>query len=158
MSRQQNYEMLYRAQNYAEAKSTCKKVHVGSRIVTTDLMEINGCNRGIERSCVLQGCHRVEKYGENSKIHRLPSDCVAIHSEVDAISKAARNGFSLDDAVIFVTRYPCESCARAIITSGIRKVVYGRKESISDMTKSMFDVAGVEVVHESDWLCEDDNS
>lgn len=149
--------MLSRAQAHANMKSTCSKVKVGSLIIAEDYTLILGCNRGIERDCRESGCHRVEKYGENSKVHRLPSDCVSIHSEIDAICQAAKNGIRLRNAVIFVTRYPCEACARAIITSGIRRVVYGRKDEISDMTKSMFEVAKVQVEHVSDWEYEDNN-
>lgn len=152
------HAILDRAQNYAEMTSTCSKVHVGSLLVTAELEEFLGCNHGIERCCSLEGCYRVEKYGENSKLHRLPSDCVAIHSEVDAICKAARKGVSLEGAIIFVTRYPCESCARAIIMSGIRKVYYGRKEPISEMTEKMFVESGTQVVHVEDWDWEDNNS
>lgn len=151
-------QMLSRAQAYADVNSTCAKVQVGSLIVTEDLTVIHGCNHGIDRCCREVGCHRVEKYGDNSKLHRLPSDCVAIHSEVDAICQAAKLGVDLDRAVIFVTRYPCEACSRAIVRAGIRKVVYGRKEPISGMTANMLYCAGVEVIHVSDWEYADNNS
>lgn len=150
--------MLSRAQSYADVNSTCAKVQVGSLIVTENYTVIHGCNHGIERNCRAKGCHRVERYGDDSKLHRLPSDCVAVHSEVDAICQAAKTGVSLDRAVIFVTRYPCEACARAIVRAGIRKVVYGRKEPISDMTADMLFCAGVEVVHVDEWEYADNNS
>lgn len=153
-----NKQMLSRAQLYADLGSTCEKVQVGSLIISENFTIINGTNHGTVRNCKISGCHRIEKYGDNSKLHRLPSDCVAIHSEVDAICRAARLGVSLDRAVIFVTRYPCEACARAIVTAGIRKVIYGRKEKISDMTSNIFKFAEVEVVHVSDWDYSDDNS
>lgn len=151
-------KMLSRAQSYADVNSTCAKVQVGSLIVTENFTVIHGCNHGIDRCCKAVGCHRVEKYGDDSKLHRLPSDCVAIHSEVDAICQAAKLGVGLERAVIFVTRYPCEACARAIARAGIRKVVYGRKESISEMTANMLNCAGVAVVHVSDWEYADNNS
>lgn len=149
--------MLDKAQVYASSHSTCSKVQVGSLIVTSDLKVIYGCNRGIEKNCMNEGCYRIEKYGENSKLHRLPSDCVSVHSEIDAISKAAKKGLSLEGAVIFVTRYPCEACARSICVSGIRKVHYGRTEEISEMTRKTFEAAGIEVVHEKDWAYADNN-
>lgn len=151
-------KMLSRAQTYANASSTCSKVQVGSLIVTENYTVIHGANSGVGYDCRLRGCHRVAMYGENSKLHRLPSDCMAVHSEVDAICKASKNGVSLNRAVIFVTRYPCEACARAIVQAGIRKVVYGRKEPISDMTRDMFQYAGIEVVHVSEWDYDDNNS
>lgn len=157
-SSKDSHVMLSRAQVYANAHSTCAKVKVASLIVNSDFVVTMGCNHGVERNCCKEGCHRIEKYGENSKLHRLPSDCVSIHSEVDAICKAANHGVKLEGAAIFVTRYPCEACARAITQSGIRKVVYGRKEGISEMTEKMFDSAGIEVVHVEDWDYDDNNS
>lgn len=150
--------MLSRAQVYADMNSTCAKVKVGSVIITDTYAIIYGCNRGIERDCVVEGCRRIAVYGEDSKSHRLPSDCVAVHSEVDAICQAAKLGIRLKDSVIYVTRYPCEACARAIVKSGIRKVVYGRKESISEMSAQTFRTGNVEVIHLDDWEYADNNS
>lgn len=154
-----NKLMLTKAQAYSNANSTCEKVQVGSLIITEKYEFVYGSNNGVGAfSCKASGCHRVKVYGDNSKLHRLPSDCMSIHSEVDAISKAAKSGIELNNAVIFVTRYPCEACARAIAAAGIRKVVYGRKEMISDMTRTLLEFNGIEVVHESEWNYEDNNS
>lgn len=149
--------LLEKAQSYADMNSTCAKVKVGSLIISDELEVVKGCNRGIEYNCTKEGCLRIKKYGEASKDHRLPSDCVALHSEVDAITKAVRQGINLTNAVIYVTRYPCEACARAIANSGIRLVVYGRKEPISEMTENIFRAAGCGIVHEA-WEYEDNNS
>ena len=143
------------AGEYAKAESGCTKVSVGSCIVKNGSVVSLGANRTIPNLCRTRGCLRVELYGTNSKLHRNPEDCRAIHSEVDAIGKAARNGISLDGSTIYVTRYPCEACARLIITSGIKKVVYGRNQKISDLTRQMFESAKVECYNESRYM-EDD--
>ena len=152
--------ILNATQEYADKHSTCKKVRVGSCIVPNveDPFQhvIYGCNHGL-LNCRKNGCRRVKLYGNASKEHRLPSDCDAIHSEVDAICKAAQLGVSTSEATIFVTRYPCEACARAIINAGIKKVFYGRKESISEYTASMFYIAGIIVEKIEDWEREDNN-
>lgn len=66
------------------------------------------------------------------------------HSELNAIlnSKAPVSGCK-----IYVTLFPCNECAKAIIQSGIKEIVYlcdkydGTKENIA--SKKMFDVCGV---------------
>lgn len=151
-----NAEFLRLAQDQADAFSTCSKVQVGSLIRTDKYFNIFGYNRGV-CNCRSNGCRRIKLYGENSKLHRLPSDCDSIHSEIDAISKAAAAGISTYGSTIYVTRYPCEACARAICVAGIHRVVYGRKEEISEYTKQIFDTYGVEVIHE-DWEEEDNNA
>lgn len=47
-----------------------------------------------------------------------------VHAEMMAISRAARSGKSVKDASLFCTTFPCHMCARHIISSGIRRVVY----------------------------------
>ena len=156
---QEEYEtgVLDAAQEYADEQSTCVKVKVGSIIEIPDLtVYVYGCNHGVH-NCKRKGCRRVMLYGNASKEHRLPSDCDAVHSEIDAISQAAKCGLKTNGATIYVTRYPCENCARAIVAAGIKKVIYGRKESISDYTKQILDSGNVEVIRRDDWEREDNN-
>lgn len=44
------------------------------------------------------------------------------HSELNAILNY--RGGSLEGATIYVTLFPCNECAKAIIQSGIRRIVY----------------------------------
>lgn len=151
--------ILDSAQEYADKNSTCAKVKVGSCIIPVEGMfenAVHGCNHGIS-NCKEFGCRRKKLYGNASKEHRLPSDCDALHSEIDAICKAAKKGVNLQGATIFVTRYPCEACARAIGESGIKKIFYGRKESISEYTQHILNAYMVDCVKVENWEREDDN-
>lgn len=141
-----NKDLMYliMAGQYAKQMSGCTKVAVGSCLVKDGITLTMGANRAMPDLCKCRGCLRIEKYGSNSKSHRNPEDCRAIHSEVDAIGKAAKLGLYLGGATIYVTRYPCEACARLIITAGIKRVVYGRNQKVSEMTRQMFESAGVE--------------
>ena len=149
-------EALDTAYQYAQKVSGCKKVAVGSVITKNDSVIAMGANRTMPDLCKCIGCLRVEKYGDDSKSHRNPEDCRAIHSEIDAITSAAQNGISLDGATIYVTRYPCEACARAIVSSGIRHVIYGGTARISDQTQILFDNYDVDCVYIPNW--KEDNS
>lgn len=146
-------EYLTLAQAYANMNSGCLKVAVGSVIVKDGKIVGLGANRTFPELCKKKGCLRKELYGDDSKSHRNPSDCRAIHSEIDAISSAS---VSLHKATIFVTRYPCEACARAIIAAGITRVVYGGTAKVSDQTLDMFDKYGVECSYVPYW--KEDNS
>lgn len=143
------------AGRYAEARSGCTKVKVGSCIVTNRGEVLLGANQVIKDRCNREGCLRVAKYGENSKLHRNPEDCRAIHSEIDAICAAAQHNINIYGATIFVTRYPCEGCAKAIVAAGISHVVYGRDQLISEQTKQMFDDAGITYRNEPEYKEED---
>lgn len=67
------------------------------------------------------------------------------HAELNAILNYG--GGSLDGARVYVTLFPCNECAKAIIQSGMKEVIYMQdKYADSDATmasKKMFDMAGV---------------
>ena len=72
-----------------------------------------------------------------------------VHAELNAILNA--NGKSLHGAKIYVALFPCNECAKAIIQSGIREVIYlSDKYADSDATKAskrMLTSAGVKFTH-----------
>jgi dCMP deaminase len=78
------------------------------------------------------------------------------HAERNAIYNAARIGTALEGCTMYVTHFPCVDCTRAIIQVGIERVVvdesslggaFGERWADGrDITKEMFDEAGVEVV------------
>lgn len=148
---------LNEAQEYADSYSGCKKVAVGSILLpkTDSNIVVYGCNTSLPVSCRETGCRRVELYGEDSKNHRLPSDCRSIHSEIDVITQAAKWGYPTNGSILIVTRYPCEACARAIVNAGIREVYYGRQQVISEETAEIFKRGLVKCVHVSSWDYED---
>ena len=48
----------------------------------------------------------------------------SVHAEMAALMSAARLGISVKDATLFCTTFPCHMCARHIVASGIKRVVY----------------------------------
>ena len=67
------------------------------------------------------------------------------HAELNAILN--NDGGSLKGTSIYVTLFPCNECAKAIIQSGIKEVVYMFDKYASTngviASKRMFDMAGV---------------
>ena len=67
------------------------------------------------------------------------------HSELNAILNY--RGGSLEGATLYVSLFPCNECAKAIIQSGIKEIVY-KSDKYSDTegvkaSKRMFESAGV---------------
>lgn len=48
----------------------------------------------------------------------------AVHAEMEALSSCARRGISTSLQTLYTTTFPCHNCARHIVGSGIKKVVY----------------------------------
>lgn len=67
------------------------------------------------------------------------------HSELNAILNYS--GGSLAGAKLYVSLFPCNECAKAIIQSGIREVIYDSDKYAKTpgviASKKMFDAAGV---------------
>ena len=70
------------------------------------------------------------------------------HGELNAILNY--RGGSLEGAKIYVTLFPCNECAKAIIQAGIKTVVYGDDKYAGTAavlaSKRMFRAAGVELI------------
>jgi cytidine deaminase len=48
----------------------------------------------------------------------------SVHAEMAAITDAAKRGISLEGSRLFCTTFPCHLCARHIVSTGIRQVIY----------------------------------
>ena len=70
-----------------------------------------------------------------------------VHAELNAILNSPR---PVKDCTLYVSLFPCNECAKAIIQSGIRKIVYesdkydGTEGNVA--SKKMLQKAGVELV------------
>jgi dCMP deaminase len=105
-------KMMGKAQERA-ANSTDRSRQVGCIIVGEDSGIIaEGWNT------VPNGCDHTEER------HQRPAKYAwTEHAERNAIYHAAREGRPTKGATIYVPWYPCADCARAVIQSGIRRIV-----------------------------------
>lgn len=100
--------------------SYCKRRQVGA-ILVKDKMIIsdgyNGTPAGFENVC--------EDENNLTKPYVL-------HAEANAITKVAASSNSSRGATIYVTTAPCIECAKLIIQSGIKRVVYSENYRVMD--------------------------
>ena len=65
-----------------------------------------------------------------------------IHAEVNAILNSTS---SIKDSTLYVTLFPCRECAKLIIQSGIKKIIYlDYKEDLASLR--MFKAANIEII------------
>src|SRR3989344_2088473 len=67
------------------------------------------------------------------------------HGEASLIAEAAKNGVSTLDAELYVTTFPCPSCAMAIANAGIKGVYYKDGYSLLDAERILKN-AGVDLI------------
>lgn len=106
----------------------------------------NGSTRGFDDDDIPYNCEGEDPnskyYGDISKI----KNTFIVHAELNAILNYKGIAKDLENSTIYVTLFPCLECTKAIIQSGIKKVVYKKMYRFSDkveMSKYMFDKAGV---------------
>ena len=90
-----------------------KHTQVGCLIITPDGKRVKGSNR------MPIGCDK----SKEERLERPLKYKWIEHAERDAIYSAARKGISLEGSIMFLPWFPCVDCARAIISSGISKLV-----------------------------------
>lgn len=77
-------------------------------------------------------------YTIDARIRNLIEFGRVVHAEMHAISEAAKLGRSVAGGTLYCTTFPCHICARHIIASGVREVVYIEPYPKS-LTKSLYE-------------------
>ena len=67
-----------------------------------------------------------------------------IHAEQNAIAWAAREGIALKGGTLYSTLFPCQSCAKLIMQTGIERVIADYDYHASGPSKALFDAVGID--------------
>ena len=109
--RQLDIRYMKMARIWAE-NSYCVRRQVGAVIVRDKMIISDGYNgtpSGFENICE-------DETGKTKPY--------VLHAEANAITKVAKSNNSSEGATLYVTSSPCIECAKLIIQSGIKRVVY----------------------------------
>jgi len=113
--------------------SYCKRRQVGALIVMEKMIISDGYNgtpSGFENVC------------EDEDGVTKP---YVLHAEANAITKVAKSHNSSENSTLYVTTSPCMECAKLIIQSGIKRVVYCNRYHKTDGL-DLLKRAGIELV------------
>ena len=112
--------------------SYCVRRKVGALLVKDKMIISDGYNgtpSGFENIC--EDEHQVTKP-------------YVLHAEANAITKVAKSNNSSEGSTMYCTASPCLECAKLIIQSGVRRVVYGEMYRIDDGIR-LLERAGIEL-------------
>ncbi len=112
--------------------SYCQRRKVGALVVKDNMIISDGYNgtpSGFENIC--------EDENNTTKPYVL-------HAEANAITKLARSHNSSKGATMYITDSPCIECAKLIIQSGIKRVLYANTYRLDDGI-NLLKRAGIEV-------------
>ena len=132
--------------------SHCERTKVGAVIVKNGNIVsfgYNGMPKGMENCCERkmymssdaggwldpETIEEMWPYRDDTGRYSFETKKEVLHAESNAILKAAKFGQSLKGSTLYLTMSPCVDCAKLIIQSGIKRVLYSQEYR---------DIAGIE--------------
>ena len=116
--------------------------------------QVGACIVDNENKVVSIGYNGMPRHCDDTKIKKKKGEDLnnkylyVCHAEFNAILNT-RDGSHLNGCKIYVTLFPCNECAKAIIQTGIKKVIYlsdkYQDQLSTRASKKLFQVAGVEI-------------
>ena len=115
-------------------------------------------------ACIVDDAHKVVSIGYNGMPRGVNEETVpwghgdglkskylyVCHAEFNAILNT-RDGAHLQGCILYVTLFPCNECAKAIIQVGIKEVVFledkHSEDTIYEASKSLLEMTGVKIRH-----------
>lgn len=107
-------------------RSSCDRLQVGCVIVDQNKNILstgyNGHIAGAEHRSFVRNGH----------------EQLTIHAETNAVSIASKTGARVNGATAYVTHYPCINCAKILIASGIKHVIYAEEYKIDELCDGLY--------------------
>ncbi len=133
-------EYFMRLAYQVATRTTCLRRSVGAVAVSPDHRIIGSGYNG-----ALPGAPHCDEVGGCLPSGQRQEICRAQHAEANICNSAAKHGICLDGATIYVTNQPCTTCVKAMVTSGIRRVVFDGPYP-DDLACQLAREAGMELV------------
>ena len=126
-------------------RSTCLRSQVGAVIVKEGRVVSMGYNGPVSG---MPACSYPDYTGgEEGHPECMGPGCTrSLHAETNSIAFAARAGVAVEGCTMYCTMSPCINCAKVIVNSGIKKLVY-MKEYRDTTGLNLLKSAGITVVH-----------
>ncbi|MCU0722013.1 MAG: deaminase [Planctomycetes bacterium] len=125
-------EIYFRLAKELAARSTCRRLAVGTVITSTDFRKVLAVGYNGNASGLPNDCDRDE-----------PGNCGCLHSEENAVINCEAPRYV--QKIVFVTHLPCAMCAKRLINlGGVVRVYYGEEYRSKDSLR-LFQSAGINV-------------
>ena len=129
-----NWDEYFREIVQVTAKrSPCTRLHVGCLLVLDNRIISQGYNG------FLPGC-------PHKSIVRNNHEQATIHAEQNALCDCAKRGVSCDGAIAYITHYPCLTCSRLLLASGISQIYYIFDYKKDDLVETFAKQKDVEII------------
>lgn len=121
-------------------RSPCERLKVGCLLVRENRIIAQGYNG------FLPGC-------PHNSIIRDEHEQATIHAEQNAICDCAKRGVSCNEAIAYITHYPCLICIRLLLASGISKIYYVHEYKKDELVDIFAQQKQVDIINLSNNNC-----
>ncbi|PVU97767.1 hypothetical protein BB559_001911 [Furculomyces boomerangus] len=126
----------------ASHRSNCMKRRVGCILVQNRQIIATGYNGTPKRitNCNEGGCKRCN---EGASIGQSLDLCLCLHAEENALLEVGSSRISSVYCTLYCNTCPCIGCAKKIVQTGVREVVYSKSYGMDSHTSKLFEEAGI---------------
>jgi len=111
------------------------------------------CNR-LHVGCIIVNDRRVISSGYNGFLPGHPHESIVIdnheqatiHAEQNAVSDASKRGVSLNGSTAYITHFPCLTCTKLLISSGICEIKYLHDYKNNHIVYKFLETSGIKFI------------
>lgn len=99
--------------------------------ITKLIAKRSPCSR-LNVGCILVKDNRIISTGYNGFLPNAPHNSIVIdnheqatvHAEQNCIADCSKRGINTNEAIAYITHYPCINCYKILVASGIKEINY----------------------------------
>ena len=92
-------------------RSACHRLHVGCLLVK-------------DNRIISQGYNGYLPGAPHEQVMRNGHEIATVHAEQNAVTDCAKRGVSCNNAIAYITHYPCINCMKIMCAAGINEIKY----------------------------------
>ena len=115
------------------SRSACNRLHVGCVLVKNKYIISTGYNgfiAGVPHTSIVKDGH----------------EQATIHAEQNAISNCAKRGVCTDNAIAYITHYPCINCFKTLASSGIKEIRYSENYKNDNLVNKLSKISNISII------------
>ncbi len=123
-------------------------------LATAFLISSRSPDQRLKVGCVLVKDNHIISVGYNGFLPKLEHkshidnghEQATVHAEQNSISDCARRGVKTDNAIAYITHYPCINCFKILASSGIKQIYYRSDYRNYELVSQLAKEANIDII------------
>lgn len=114
-------------------RSSCERLNVGCILVKDNRIISSGYNGHLPKT-------------QHRSIVRNNHEQLTIHAEMNSIMDCAKRNVSTNESIAYITHFPCLTCFKGLVTSGISKIYYSEDYKNDNLVYELANEVNIEII------------